>query len=380
MNSVKIRLIILMITGLLFLNLCDRPKAVQDTQKERIYPVRVEKVTSGNIEKKIAYLGNLEAYQEVKVYSTIPTRITEMNVDINDRVKAGDVLAVVDNIKIRQGVLQAEAGLQSAQAQYENILTEWKRIKKLYSENAVSQSQNDGINAQKEAAEAAVNQMKAGLKSAKEQLNDSYIKSPITGIVSSRTYNIGDQTSPQMPVFTIVQMDKIKINIDIVESQIDQIAVGQKAYVTVDTYPGEMFTGKVNTIYPTINPVTRTVKCEIVIENSDYRLKPGGFARVEIVVEQHNDVLLIPKHAIIEKTSLEYLGGEITHTRIKTEKYVFIVNSAIAEMREIGTDITSDNYAEVTSGLKSGDLVITIGQYDLSDSSLVEIVEEEGAQ
>jgi RND family efflux transporter MFP subunit len=380
MNSVKIRLIILMITGLFFLNLCDRPKAVQDTQKERIYPVRVEKVTSGNIEKKIAYLGNLEAYQEVKVYSTIPTRITEMNVDINDRVKAGDVLAVVDNIKIRQGVLQAEAGLQSAQAQYENILTEWKRIKKLYSENAVSQSQNDGINAQKEAAAAAVNQMKAGLKSAKEQLNDSYIKSPITGIVSSRTYNIGDQTSPQMPVFTIVQMDKIKINIDIVESQIDQIAVGQKAYVTVDTYLGEMFTGKVNTIYPTINPVTRTVKCEIVIENSDYRLKPGGFARVEIVVEQHNDVLLIPKHAIIEKTSLEYLGGEITHTRIKTEKYVFIVNSAIAEMREIGTDITSDNYAEVTSGLKSGDLVITIGQYDLSDSSLVEIVEEEGAQ
>ena len=377
MNSVKMRLIILTIIGFLFLNQCDRPKAVQNTQKERIYPVRVEKVIRGNIERRIAYLGNLEAYQEVKVYSTIPTRITELYVDINDRVKAGDLLAVVDNIKIKQAVIQAEAGVQSTQAQYENILTEWKRVKKLYQENAVSQSQHDALNAQKEAAEAAVNQTKAGLKSAKEQLNDSYIKAPISGIISSRTYNIGDQTSPQMPVFTIVQMDKIKINIDIVEGQVDQIAVGQKAYITVDTYPGEIFTGTVNTIYPTINPMTRTVKCEIVIENPDFRLKPGGFARVEIVVEQHNDVLLVPKYAIIEKTSLEYLGGEITHTRVKTEKYVFIVSDNIAEMREIDTDITSDHYIEVTSGLASGDLVITIGQYDLSDSTLVEVVKGE---
>jgi len=375
MNSVKVPLIILMIIGFLFLNQCDRPKAVQNTQKERIYPVQVEKVIRGNIERRIAYLGNLEAYQEVKVYSTIPTRITEINVDINDQVKAGDVLAVVDNIKIKQAVIQAEAGLQSTQAQFENILTEWKRVKKLYQENAVSQSQHDAINAQKEAAEAAVNQTKAGLKSAREQLNDSYIKAPISGIISSRTYNVGDQTSPQMPVFTIVQMDKIKINIDIVEGQVDQTAVGQKAYITVDTYPGEIFTGKVNTIYPTINPMTRTVKCEIVIDNPDSRLKPGGFARVEIVVEQHNDVLLVPKYAIIEKTSLEYLGGEITHTRVKTEKYVFIVKDNVAEMREIDTDITSNNYTEVTSGLEFGDSIVTIGQYDLSDSALVEIVE-----
>ena len=375
MNSVKVPLIILMIIGFLFLNQCDRPKAIQNTQKERIYPVQVEKVIRGNIERRIAYLGNLEAYQEVKVYSTIPTRITEINVDINDQVKAGDVLAVVDNIKIKQAVIQAEAGLQSIQAQFENILTEWKRVKKLYQENAVSQSQHDAINAQKEAAEAAVNQTKAGLKSAREQLNDSYIKAPISGIISSRTYNVGDQTSPQMPVFTIVQMDKIKINIDIVEGQVDKTAVGQKAYITVDTYPGEIFTGKVNTIYPTINPMTRTVKCEIVIDNPDSRLKPGGFARVEIVVEQHNDVLLVPKYAIIEKTSLEYLGGEITHTRVKTEKYVFIVKDNVAEMREIDTDITSNNYTEVTSGLEFGDSIVTIGQYDLSDSALVEIVE-----
>jgi RND family efflux transporter MFP subunit len=380
MNSVKMHLIILTIIGLLFLNQCDRPKAVQNTPKERIYPVQVEQVIRGNIEQRIAYLGDLEAYKEVKVYSTIPTRITDMSVDINNQVKTGDILAVVDNIKIRQAVIQAEAGLQSTQAQYENILTEWKRIKKLYSESAVSQSQYDAINAQKEAAEAAVNQTKAGLKSVKEQLNDSYIKAPISGIISTRTYNVGDQTSPQMPAFTIVQMDKIKINIDIVESQIEQIAVGQKAYIKVDTYPGEIFNGMVNTIYPTINPMTRTVKCEIVIENPDYQLKPGGFARVEIVVEQHNDVLLVPKYAIIEKTSLEYLGGEITHTRVKTEKYVFVVKDTIAKIQEVDTDIMSDNYTEVTSGLESGDLIVTIGQYDLSDSSLVEIVEEEGAR
>jgi len=369
-------LITVTVAALLLISNCGKPKATVSDEKERIFPVQVTKVKRANIERNIAYLGNLEAYQEVRVFSTIPTRMTELKVDVNDFVNEGDLLAVVDNIKIKQAVIQAEEGLKSTQAQYENALTEWKRIKKLYDQNAVSQSQYDAVRTQKEAAKAAVNQLKAGLKSAKEQLNDSFIKAPILGIISSRTYNIGDQTSPQFPAFTIVQMDKIKINIDIVESQIALIIPNQRVNITVNTYPGDVFTGKVNKIYPTINPMTRTIKCEIIIDNPDYRLKPGGFARVEIITDEHENVLVVPKYAIIEKTSLEYLGGEITNTRINTKKYVFIVKNSIALMQQIETDIVNNNYAEVISGLNGGEDIITIGQYNISDSSMVEIIEE----
>ncbi|MBU1064724.1 efflux RND transporter periplasmic adaptor subunit [bacterium] len=370
-------LIIMAFLGvILMFNNCEKSKANKITEEKEIFPVRVTTVEKGNVESKTAYLGNLEAYKQVQVYSTIPTRITELKVDVNDLVNAGDVLAVVENLKIRQGLLQSEAGLKSAQAQYENIATEWQRIQKLFEQNAVSKSQYDGIKTQKEAAEAMVNQAKAGMKSAKEQLNDSFIKAPITGIISARNFNIGDQTTPQFPVFTVVQMNKIKIMIDIVEAQILQIQPNQKVYIKVDTYPGEVFVGKVDKKYPTINPMTRTVKCEIVIDNSDLRLKPGGFARVEIVVDQHENVLIVPKHAIIEKTSLEYLGGEIRNNRIIINKYVFVVQDSMAFMREIQTGLNSDNRVEVLTGLTQGETIVTIGQFDISDSTWVNIVEE----
>ena len=364
------------IAAVLLISNCGKQKETASVEKERIFPVQVNKVKRANIERNIAYLGNLEAYQEVRVFSTIPTRITKLKVDVNDFVDEGNLLAVVDNIKIKQAVIQAEEGLKSIQAQYENALAEWKRIKKLYDQNAVSKSQYDIVRTQKEAAKAAVNQLKAGLKSAEEQLNDSFIKAPISGIISSRTYNVGDQTSPQFPAFTIVQMDKIKIYINIVESQIALIIPNQRVNITINTYPGDVFTGKVNKIYPTINPMTRTVKCEIIIDNPDYRLKPGGFARVEIVTDEHENVLVVPKYAIIEKTSLEYLGGEITNTRINIKKYVFIVKNSVALMQQIETDIVNNNYAEVISGLNDGEDIITIGQYNISDSSMVEIIEE----
>jgi len=376
MNSSKLILITILLITSATISRCGKPKAAVETEKERIFPVQVTTVKSGNIERKIAYLGNLEAFKEIQVYSMIPTRITELKADVNDQVKAGDLLAVVDNIKIKQGVLQAEAGLKSAEAQYNNVLTEWKRIQKLYNEKAVSQSQYDAVRTQKEAAGATVNQLKAGLKSAKEQLNDSFIKAPIAGIISSRNYNVGDQTSPQFPAFTVVQMDKIKINIEVVESQVARVQSGQKVYITTDIYPGEIFEGLVNKIYPTLNPLTRTIKCEIIIENPDFRLKPGGFARVEIITEEHRDALIIPKYAIIEKTSLEYLGGEVTNTRVNVESVVFVVRDSMATLRSIETDIVSGLQTEVTSGLKMGEQIVTIGQHDLSDSVLVGIVEE----
>ncbi len=369
-------IITIVIAIVIFCNNCGKPKDTDNTKTERVFPVRVTKVERGDVESKIAYLGNLEPYKEVHVYSTIPARLKKLEVDVNDRVDEGDLLGVVDNIKTKQAVLQAEAGLKSVQAQFENMLIEWQRTKKLYEQKAVSKSQYDGVKAQKEAAEAAVNQMKAGLKSVKEQLNDTYIKAPISGIISMRTYNVGDQTSPQLPAFTIVQMEKIKINIDIVESQIALIKPGQKAYIYVDTYPDEVFSGKVDKKYPTIDPLTRTIKCEIIIDNADHRLKPGGFAHVEIVIDKHENVLIVPKHSIIEKTSLEYLGGEIRNTRIMTDQYVFVIKDSIAIMRKIQTELESDNIIEVLSGLAFEETIVTIGQYDLSDSSLVKIIDE----
>ncbi len=362
------------IISLLFLSNCGKPDKANITQEERIVPVNVTTVQAGSIENKTSFLGDIKAFQEVNVFSTIPEKMTSLKVDVNDIVKKGNILATVNDVKIRQGVLQAEAGLASAKAQYENAKTGWDRIKKLYSESAVSKSEYDAVKTQKEAAEAAVKQLTAGLKSAKEQLNDTNIKAPISGIISARNFDLGDQTSSQVPAFTIVEMNKVKIYIDIVENQIALIQPGQKAFIRVTSYPDEVFEGTIVKVYPTLNPMTRSVKAEIVINNEDLRLKPGMYADVDIITERKENVPLIPSHSIIEKTNLEYIGGEVSNTRVMTEKFVYIIQNDVAFKRQIDTGFEEGSIIEVVNGIYVGDVIVTIGQYDLSDSTSVRVI------
>lgn len=359
----------------LLISNCGKPNKANTVPEERIIPVNVTTVTNGSVENKINFLGDIKAYREVNVYSTIPEKITSLNVDINDVVQKGDVLATVNDIKIRQGVLQAEAGLASAKAQYENVSTEWNRIQKLYKESAVSKSQYDAVRTQKEAAEAAVKQLSAGLKSAKEQLADTKIKAPISGIISARNFNFGDQTSPQYPAFTIVDMDTVKIYIDIVEYQVAQIKEGQKALIRVTGYPNKVFEGVVAKVYPTLNPLSRSVKAEIVVDNEDLPLKPGMYANVVVITDRKDNVPVIPPYSIIEKTNLEYLGGEISNTRVKTEKYVYVIREDIAYQKQIATGIEEAKAIEIINGINIGDVIVTRGQHDLSDSTPVRIIE-----
>ncbi|HDP68341.1 MAG TPA: efflux RND transporter periplasmic adaptor subunit [Candidatus Marinimicrobia bacterium] len=364
----------ILITGILSLTGCGKSPGTGDGQEEKIIPVNVTRVVRGSIENKIPFLGDIKAYQQVHVYAKVPEQITALYVDINDIVAKGDVLATVKDVSIRQGVLQAEAALSAARAQYNNVKTEWERIQQLYKESAVSKMQYDAVKAQKESAKSGVKQAAAALESAKEQLANTKIKAPISGIIAARNYELGDQTSPQMPAFTIIDVSKLKIHIDVIESEISRVKEGQKVLVKVTSYPDELFTGRVDKVYPVLNPLTRSAQVEIVIDNPDYRLRPGMYASVNIITEKKDDVLLIPAHAIIEKTNLQYLGSEISNTKVTTEKHVFIVKDNLALRRFVTTGIEDGGTVEILTGLNTNDILVTLGQYDLADSIKVRIV------
>ncbi len=354
---------------------CGSQQDESRTESERAIPVKVQTVNTGSIKNTLEYMGNIEAINKVMVFAPIPNRITTLKKDVNDYVEQGDLLAVIENKKIKQGLLQAEAALESAKAQYENMLTEWERIQKLYNENAVSKSQYDAVKAQKQGAESALKQAQAGLQTAREQYQDTFIKAPIPGVIASRNYDLGDQTSPQRPVFTLVNMDRVKVIINIIEKHVGIVKAGQPCLIQVESYPEETFKGHLVKVYPILNPMTRTIRAEINIFNTDnLKLKPGMYATVNIITEVHNDVITIPKHAVIERTRMEYLQGEISNTQLKIDQYVFIVQDDRTRQRKIEAGITTVDRVEVLSGLKAGEKLITVGQYDVSDSSQVKIV------
>ncbi|NOZ75850.1 MAG: efflux RND transporter periplasmic adaptor subunit [FCB group bacterium] len=353
---------------------CGGKNSKQDAVEEKVIPVNITTVTQQPIRETATFFGDILASESVKVYSTIPNKIVRLYHDIGDEVKAGDLLAEINTEKIHQAVSQAEAGLEAAQAQYDNTRLEFDRLAKLYKENAVSQSQMDAMRTQLDAAKSSVKQLKAALSTARSQLKDTRITAPVSGVIVLRSLNEGDQAAPQIPLFEIANMDTVRVLINVIERQLPQIQPGQLARAEVTAYPEISFEGKVIRVNPTLNSMTRTAKAEIRIPNRDHRLRPGMFSKVSVILNQHENAVVISKACILEKTRLAYDNGQLSTARVVMDRFVYVIEDDRAVLRPVETGIIEDNLAEIITGLKPGEEIVTVGQHNLEAGDSVQVV------
>ncbi len=341
-----------------------------------IVPVQVETVNYGCIQKKLSYLGDLQAESSARVYAKIPDRIVEFPVNNGEYIRKGTVIARVEDSKIKQSLFQAEAVLASAKSQVENLKLEYGRIRKLYEEEAVSESQYQQVRTQLEVAKNGVIQAEAGYKMAKEQLDDTVIKAPIDGYVSGKTLNVGDMAAGQLPLVMLSRKDPLKINVDVIEKDVQLIQKGQNVNVYVDAFPGEVFTGTIARISPVVNPATRTTQVEVFLKNPGNILAPGMFSRLEIIVESKDDVLLVNRNNVDIRTSRRLNGGSIRDAKIEQKYSVYVVEDSLALERNVEIGIKSGMLFEVVTGLNQGDLVVSVGRSNLRDSTMVNVIKE----
>ncbi len=184
------------------------------------------------------------------------------------------------------------------------------------------------------------------------------VESPMSGIIGRVYVDIGTQVNPQTPIALAVHMDNVKIDLDIPEQYLPKVSVGQTAQIYVQAYPEETFIGKVSRISPVLDLETRTAPIEIIIPNPKYSLKSGMFARVELVIEEHNSVPVILKEAVIGKDPANY---------------VYVAEDGVARQKNVRLGIRQGVYYEVLEGLKQGDQVVVIGQQQLYDGAAVSI-------
>lgn len=340
-----------------------------------IIPVSVKKMEPGSISKKIQYLGDVQGDPSVVVYPKLTDIITEIYVENGDYVRQGDLLARINDATVRTSHRQAEAAYYSARSQVANVRVEFERMKKLYDANALSQSQWDQIITQREVAEAGLKQAEAGLELAGTQLDYAELRAPISGFVSNKIYEPGDMATPQKPFASIHQINTVKIPVHVTETDLGSVHIGQTAEITVSAYPDITFEGRVNTISPVIDPMTRTAEVRILADNADLRLKPGMFARTAIITEHRDHALIIDKSAINKQTVLKRFGTGLRDDRVIETYSCYVVRDGIAVYTPIEIGIQSKTEYEVLSGLSAGDLVVIMGQNNLSDSTLVQIVE-----
>ncbi|MDD5255223.1 MAG: efflux RND transporter periplasmic adaptor subunit [Candidatus Omnitrophica bacterium] len=188
------------------------------------------------------------------------------------------------------------------------------------------------------------------------------VESPLTGVVGRIYVDRGQNVTAQTAVALVVNMENVKINLDVPEKYLPQVALGQQAFIAVDAYPQEEFSGTVTKASPVVDTTTRTAPIEITIANPEHRLKPGMFARVRLVLKDLQRVPVVLRESVIGKDP---------------DTYVYTVKDGKAVLQKVVLGIRKGAYYEVKEGLSEGDMVVIMGQQKLTEGALV-LVEEEG--
>ncbi len=182
------------------------------------------------------------------------------------------------------------------------------------------------------------------------------VESPLSGVIAKVYVDIGANVSVQTPVAMVVNMDTVKINLDIPEQHLPKVSLGQEATVAVDAYPQERLLAKVTKVSPIVNLENRAAPVEITLDNPEHRLKSGMFAKVALKLKARTQVPVILKEAIIGKIP---------------DAYVFTVENEKAVMRKVSLGIRNGPLYEVTQGLRAGDMVVVMGQQRLFEGAAV---------
>ena len=308
---------------------------------EIVPSVAVTQVSVREVPQISTYTSTVQAYVKNNIVPQTGGRITSIKVEIGDFVKEGQVLAEIDRSQ-----------LQQAQLSLRNQEVELARLRSLYEAGGLSKSDLDAIELQYNVTKTQVDNL----------LENTVLLSPINGVVTARNYDVGDICSVASPIFTVEQIVPVKLLVAISESDYSKVKKGDSVEITADAVPEKTFYGKINRIYPTIDPATRTFTVEVVVQNNYRTLRPGMFVRASVNFGVNNNVV-IPDVAIVKQQG-------------SGERFVYVLNEdgtvtyqKVALGRRMGAEF------EVLEGLADGATIVTGGQIRLKDGIKVSVNE-----
>ncbi|HHY86984.1 MAG TPA: efflux RND transporter periplasmic adaptor subunit [Verrucomicrobia bacterium] len=341
-------------------------------------PVEVAPVEYGTIQLRRTFSGTLESPGAFVVSPKISGRIERLAVDLADPVSRGQIVAELDDEEYVQAVAQAEAELAVARANLSEAISsleiserELKRVQTLTEQRVGSEAALDvaradqlAAHARVKVAEAEVMRAEAALSAAKIRLGYTKIAATWTGgddhrVVAKRHVEEGATVAANAPLFTIVELDPITAVIHLTGRDYGRLQPGQPVLITTDSYPGQMFTGKVERVAPVFQETSRQARAEMTVANPQHQLKPGMFVRAEAILDEARDATIVPLAAITVRQG---------------QTGVFVVNSN-------GTSVTwhpvqvaiTDNERVQVIGEGIAGRVVTLGQQLLDDGSAITI-------
>lgn len=320
-------------------------KAAENVEKIDVYPVNVDTVRAEFLSDKLNLVGIIHGYNDVPIVAEAQGKVVKVSAEVGDFKKAGSTLIQLDDVL-------EQAAFKTAEVNYTKTQKDYNRYQALYNEKSATDAQLEG-------AKLALQSAQAQYISTKKAYEDTKITTPITGVVTSRNFNIGDFVSNHAVVAEVVDIANLKVRLNVSELDVFNLKVGDKVKITTDVYPGVTFEGKIRTISDK-GDAAHTYPVEVDFSNSSvHPLKDGMFAHVIFNARSHKKELVIPRDALL---------GSIKDAQ------VFVVENGKAQLKNPVIGKTSNNYLEVLSGLKEGDIVIVNGQNNLKENYKVKIV------
>ena len=293
-------------------------------------------------------VGSLVASQEVFISTQIPGQVRSIHFESGAMVAKGD-----DLIRLDDDVDRAElAGLVAAQ---KLARLQFDRARKLFSDNTISRSDFDQ-------AQAALDGASALVVSQQARINKKRIRAPFAGQLGIRQVDLGQYLAPGEPIVSLQASDPVYVDYSLPERYLNDLSIGQQVELSVQAYPGELFSGSITAISPRIEIGTRSVQVRATLKNPDYRLRSGMFAGVRTLLPVRDNVLSLSEMAI---------------TYNPYGNFVFFIaekdGGLLVERRQVETGEVQAGRVDIISGLQEGDQVVRAGHNKLRNGMPVQI-------
>ena len=309
-------------------------------------PVAVVEIRRGVVEAYYRGSTNLTAAEEAVVVARTLGVVEALFAEEGDVVEAGQPLAQLETERLQLEV-------QRSRTQLANLKAAFERAESLNASKMISPTEYD-------AARFGYQTELTNLRLREYELREATIRATIDGVITRRHIKVGHTLNQNAPAFEMKRLDSIEAELNIPEREIERIRPGQVARVIVDALPDDGFEGEVTRVAPEVDPTSGTFRVTVTLDNTDGRLKPGMFGRVDVRTDIRPNALLTPLEAVVT---------------LRDRSSVFVVSDDVAERRQVTTGYVSDGNIEILTGAHEGEQVVMTGQDGLRDGTRVSIVE-----
>jgi RND family efflux transporter MFP subunit len=338
-------------------------------------PMSVElgAVKRADMAEHLTVVGNLIGAATVEAVPKVAGRLDSVSVRLGDRVRRGQQLAKIEDRELLEQVRQAQASyevsaatIRQREADLRFAQTNLDRSKNLFERQLIPKQTFDDAEARFQAASAQLDLAKAQHAQADARLDElkinvanTTITSPVNGFIGKRTLDPGAWVTPNSALLSVVDIGVVRLVANIIEKDLRRISPGQRADTEVDAFPNETFRGRIARISPVLDPATRTAQIEVEIDNAQFRLKPGMYARVNFTVEQRNNTLVVPANALVD---------------VQGTRGVFQPSgnaNDVAKFKPIKVGLIDEHQVEVAEGLSEGERIVTTGAAALREGDKI---------